>query len=185
MRVIAGEARRLLLKTTPGLDTRPTIDRIKETLFNIISPGIPGCMFLDLYCGSGGIGIEALSRGSSFAAFVDNNPKAVDCVNYNLEHTGLKGKSLVLKKNAIAGINELAMKKYVFDIVYMDPPYDAGLERDTLNALHSSGIINEDSLIIIEAGKSNDLDFIGGTFFEITRIKDYKANRHFFLKLNP
>jgi len=173
----------LLLKTTPGLDTRPTIDRIKETLFNILGPDIPGSMFLDLYSGSGSIGIEALSRGASYAVFVDNNSKAVDCIDYNLEHTNLKEDALVLKKNALAAINELAIKKYVFDIVYMDPPYKAGVEEETLSALFNAGIINENTLIIIEADKNNTLDFIENTSFEITRIKEYKTNKHFFLKI--
>ena len=76
MRVIAGKARRLALKTVPGMETRPTTDRIKETLFNILQPEIPDCRFLDLVSGSGGIGIEALSRGAESAVFVEKNPKA-------------------------------------------------------------------------------------------------------------
>ena len=77
MRVIAGKARRLNLKTIPGNETRPTTDRIKETLFNILQPEIPGCRFLDLFSGSGAIGIEALSRGAEYAVFVEKNPKHV------------------------------------------------------------------------------------------------------------
>ena len=80
MRVIAGSARRLSLKTIEGLDTRPTTDRIKETLFNMLQNEIPGCRFLDLFAGSGGIGIEALSRGAREAVFVENNPKAISCI---------------------------------------------------------------------------------------------------------
>ena len=183
MRVIAGKARRLNLKSTPGLDTRPTIDRIKETLFNILNPYIPGCNFLDLFSGSGSIGIEALSRGAEFAAFVENNSKAVSCIEENLEHTRLKESALVLKKNVLSGINELSMRKYRFDIVYIDPPYALGLEEETLNALSKSNIIDKDSLIIIEADKNNNLEFIGNTDFEITRQKIYKTNKHYFLQL--
>ena len=80
MRVIAGKARRLLLKTIDGLDTRPTTDRIKETLFNILNPDLPGSTFLDLFSGSGGIGIEALSRGADRAVFIEMNPKAAECI---------------------------------------------------------------------------------------------------------
>ena len=83
MRVIAGKARRLPLKTVPGMDTRPTTDRIKETLFNMLQPELLDSRFLDLFSGSGAIGIEALSRGAAFAVFVEKNPKAVECIKEN------------------------------------------------------------------------------------------------------
>ena len=89
MRVIAGSAKRLQLKTLDGLDTRPTTDRIKETLFNMISPYLYDCRFLDLFAGSGGIGIEALSRGAGEAVFVEQNPKAMACIKENLKKTKL------------------------------------------------------------------------------------------------
>ena len=183
MRVIAGKARRLPLKATPGLDTRPTIDRIKETLFNIINPDIPGCAFLDLYSGSGSIGIEALSRGARVSFFVENNAKAVKCIQENLAFTRLAEDAVVMQKNVLSAINELSLKKQHFDIVYMDPPYHLGLEEETLKALETSGIIDEDSLVIVEADKNNRLEFLSDTNFEIIREKDYKTNKHFFLKL--
>ena len=89
MRVIAGTARSLRLETIDTMDTRPTTDRIKETLFNIISRELPDCTFLDLFSGSGAIAIEALSRGAKQAVLVEQNRKAVDCINRNLEFTGL------------------------------------------------------------------------------------------------
>ncbi len=183
MRVIAGKARRLPLKTTPGLDTRPTIDKIKETLFNIISPYIEGTYFLDLFCGSGSIGIEALSRGAVKCAFVDNSAKAIAVTRENLQFTKLEGDAVVLQKNALAAIAELGIRKMKFDIVYMDPPYFEKLEKDTLTALGNSNIIDHDTMIIIEADRFNDLEFIDETPFEITREKIYKTNRHYFLRL--
>lgn len=183
MRVIAGTARRLSLKTPKGLDTRPTSDRIKETLFNILNPELPGSRFLDLFSGSGGIGIEALSRGAAFAVFVDNSKESVSCIRENLTHTHLLDKSLIINKNVLTGINTLSIKKEKFDIVYIDPPYKKGLEEETLNALSSSGIIDRDSIIIIEADKHNMLDFVNDTDFEITRVKEYKTNKHYFLQL--
>ncbi|MCF0142782.1 MAG: 16S rRNA (guanine(966)-N(2))-methyltransferase RsmD [Parasporobacterium sp.] len=184
MRVIAGTARRLNLKTPPGLDTRPTIDRIKETLFNILAPDIPGCRFLDLFSGSGSIGIEALSRGAIFSAFVDNNPKAVSCIRENLEHTHLDQNALVLQKNALSAISELSFRKMTFDMVYLDPPYQAGLEQQTLEQLAGSGIINGESLIIIEADIHNNMEFLENLPFDITREKEYKTNKHVFLRLH-
>ena len=87
MRVIAGTAKRLQLKTLDGMDTRPTTDRIKETLFNMIAPSVFGSVFLDLFSGSGGIGIEALSRGAREAVFVEKNPKAMACIKFKAYKT--------------------------------------------------------------------------------------------------
>ena len=171
----------MILKSTPGFDTRPTSDKIKETLFNIIGSDIHGSSFLDLFSGTGSIGIEALSRGSSFCAFVENNQTAVRCIRENLAHTRLEEDALVLPKNVLSGIHDLGIKKYAFDIVYMDPPYKAECEREVLEALDSSGILKEDALIIIEADKHNDLAYIEGTGFRIDRIKEYKTNKHLFL----
>lgn len=183
MRVIAGKARRAVLRSVPGLDTRPTTDRIKETLFNIINPELPGAVFLDLYCGSGGIGIEALSRDAKTAVFVDNSREAIDCVNENLEKTRLKDEAVVMKTNALSAIKKLDSGGMVFDIIYMDPPYKANEEKAVLDALADSKIISEDTLVIIEAEKKKDPNFVDDTGFEIIREKEYKTNKHFFIKM--
>lgn len=183
MRVIAGKARRLNLKTTPGFDTRPTADKIKETLFNILSPYLPGCCFLDLFAGSGAIGIEALSREASFCAFVDNDPRAIKCIRENLAFTKLEDGALVIQKNALAAIAELSIKKYRFDIVYLDPPYKAALEEETLRLLAGSGITDRDTLVILEASRETDISFLDKLPYKVSRIKDYKNNRHIFM--NP
>ena len=101
MRVIAGKARRLLLKTIEGQDTRPTTDRIKETLFNILNPDLPGSTFLDLFSGSGGIGIEALSRGAERAVFIEMNPKAAECIRENLQTTKLEEESPLVSEGRL------------------------------------------------------------------------------------
>ena len=97
MRVIAGTAKRLALKTVEGLDTRPTTDRIKETLFNMINMEIPECRFLDLFSGSGAIGIEALSRGASLAVLVEQNKKAAECIRQNLAFTRLADRAVLMQ----------------------------------------------------------------------------------------
>ena len=134
MRVIAGRARRLNLKTVPGLTTRPTTDRIKETLFNILQPDIPGCTFLDLFAGSGGIGIEALSRGASACVFVDNDPKACAVIRENLAFTRLADDAEVLGLEASRAITSLEGHK-PFTFIFMDPPYHKGLEPKVLELL--------------------------------------------------
>lgn len=104
MRVIAGTARSLPLKTPEGMDTRPTTDRIKETLFNMLQTYIPDCVFVDIFSGSGGIGIEALSRGARKAYFIENAPKALACIEDNLAFTKMKDRAIVLKQDACAGL---------------------------------------------------------------------------------
>ena len=183
MRVIAGKARRLPLKTAPGLDTRPTTDRIKETLFNILQPDLPGAAFLDLFSGSGSIGIEALSRGARISFFVENNGKAIKCIEENLAFTRLKDDAVVMHKSAVSAIRELGLMKIRFDMVYMDPPYHLGLEEETLRALKTADIVDDDSLIILEADKNNTLDFIEDTPFIIVREKVYKTSRHYFIRV--
>lgn len=107
MRVIAGSAKRLQLKTIDGLDTRPTTDRIKETLFNMISHEIADSCFLDLFSGSGAIGIEALSRGAKEAVFVEQNRKAMACIRENLTFTKLAKQSVLLEMDVLSALKRL------------------------------------------------------------------------------
>lgn len=182
MRVIAGTARSIQLKTLEGLDTRPTTDRIKETLFNILQMDIQGSRFLDLFSGSGAIGIEALSRGAVSCALVDNSRRACECIRENLEKTHLKDKAIVMETDVITAINRLNSKKSVYDIVFMDPPYSLEIEAAVLDTLNNSKIIDEYSLIIIEAVRDRDFDFSDYCGFEVIREKIYKTNKHVFLR---
>lgn len=177
MRVIAGSAKRLQLKTVDGIDTRPTTDRIKETLFNMISPEIYDCMFLDLFCGSGSIGIEALSRGAKEAVFVENNPKAMACVKENLQHTKLAKKALTLTRDVMTALYQLEGEK-TFDFIFMDPPYNQELEKNALKYLAGSELIYEDSVIIVEASKETDFSYLNDIGFIQVREKLYKTNKH-------
>lgn len=180
MRVIAGSARRLLLKTVPGMDTRPTTDRIKETLFNMLQTEIPGCYFLDLFSGSGAIGIEALSRGADKAVFIENNPDAVNCIRENLASTRLEENALVMGNDVIAGLKRLEGHNYRFDVVFMDPPYHQGLEQKVLEYLAASPMVTEDTLIIMEAALDTDFDWLEQTGYHLLKNKEYKTNKHVF-----
>ena len=127
MRVIAGSARRLLLKTLPGDETRPTTDRIKETLFNMLQAEIPGSRFLDLF------------GGASHAVIVEKNPKAARIIRENLEHTHLDNRAELLTIDASAAITRLAGRESAaFDLIFLDPPYGLGLEDRALAQLLST-----------------------------------------------
>lgn len=180
MRVIAGSARRLQLVTPKGMDTRPTADKIKETLFNILAPDIYGVDFLDLFSGSGGIGIEALSRGANSATFVEKDKKAIECIKKNLQTTGFTEVSSVYPYDVLSTLYNLHPAK-PYDIVFMDPPFYNNLEKQVLNILRNLDIINEDTMIIIEAGKDTDFSYVESMGFQINRIKKYKNNMHVFI----
>lgn len=183
MRVIAGKAKSLPLKTLEGLDTRPTTDKIKETLFNILQTDIYGCRFLDLYSGSGAIGIEALSRGAKEAVLVENNKAACAYIKQNLKFTHLEEDAIVMEQDVLSAINRLAGHE-VFDIVYMDPPYNNDFERDVLAALNNSGIIDKYTIIIIEESLEADMSYIEDLGYTVYKTKNYKTNKHLFLNLN-
>lgn len=181
MRVIAGKARRLPLKSLPGFETRPTTDRIKETLFNILQQDIPGCTFLDLFSGSGAIGIEALSRGASYAVFVEKNPKACTCIKENLIFTKLLSDSKILCMDVLQALGSLENKP-AFDCIFMDPPYGKELEKQVLLHLAGSSVAGENTLIIIEADLKTDFSYVYELGFDLLRSKEYKTNKHVFLK---
>lgn len=182
MRVIAGKAKRTQLKTPQGYDTRPTTDKIKETLFNILNPYLADADFLDLFSGSGAIGIEALSRGAKYAAFVENDRAALECIKYNLKSTKLDLQAELYSMGALEAINALELKGKVFDIVFMDPPYNSNQEYDVLLALQRSNIIYCDTIIVIEASRQTSFDFLEETNFRIFKKKEYKSSQHVFLE---
>ena len=184
MRVIAGIARSVPLITPKGLETRPTSDQIKETLFNMLQGYIEGSNFLDLYAGSGQIGIEALSRGAEFAAFVEKSDEAVKCIKANVDKTKFADKSMILKLEVLSGIRALELEKKRFDIVFLDPPYNQGLEQGILTALVGSAILNDEVIIIVEASKNTDFSFVDYLGLKIVKDKIYKNNRHLFLRKN-
>lgn len=181
MRVIAGSAKSIQLKTPDGIDTRPTTDRIKETLFNMIQPLIYDAVFLDLFSGSGAIGIEALSRGAKHSYFVEYNKKALACIQDNLERTKLNNHAIVFPYDVKQAIHELNTKDVKFDIIFMDPPYDNEFEKHILLELEHSNIITKDTLIIFEASIDTSIDYIENMNYKIEKIKAYKTNKHVFV----
>lgn len=181
MRVIAGKARHLKLETIPGDATRPTTDRIKETLFNMIQHQLGGSAFLDLFAGSGAIGIEALSRGAESAVFVEKNPAAVRCIQNNLSFTKLAPQAEVLRGDVFDELRRMD-GSYRFDYIFMDPPYDHELEKQVLGQLSESDLLNEDALIIVEASLETDFSYVEEYGFHIIKKKVYQTNCHLFIE---
>jgi 16S rRNA (guanine966-N2)-methyltransferase len=133
MRVIAGEFRSRVLKTLPGLDTRPTPDRLRETLFNVLAPEIYGAVFLDAYAGTGAVGIEALSRGATRAIFIERSRAAAGIIRENLSTLGLTSRAEVLQGKVLQYLSQRTA-----GIVFLDPPYDDAKEyREALTVLSS------------------------------------------------
>lgn len=180
MRVIAGTARSLRLKTPAGMDTRPTTDRIKETLFNMLQPYLADAVFFDLYSGSGGIGIEALSRGAGHAYFVENNKNAIACITENLQFTHFADRATVLKQDVLSALPGIREREA--DVIFMDPPYDREYERQVLQVLNGLPYVTERTLIVIEASLESDFSYLGPLGFCITKEKCYKTNKHVFCR---
>lgn len=180
MRVIAGTARSMPLRTVKGLDTRPTTDKTKETLFNILQPDIPGCRFLDLFSGSGAIAIEALSRGAAHAVLVEQNPKACTCILENLRFTKLIDRAELQKCSVQSALQRMEGQK-PFGIIFMDPPYEQGLERQVLEYLAHSTLADADTVIVTEASLRTSFEYLEELGFRAYKYKKYKTSQHVFI----
>lgn len=135
LRIISGTAGGMKISTPHGKNTRPTSDMVREAMFNILYPQIEGARVLDLYSGSGALGIEALSRGASFALFIEQDRKCCEIIRSNLRRTNLLECATVLNREVIAGLNTISEKQ--FNIVFMDPPYREGLTATSIDSLLS------------------------------------------------
>ena len=180
MRVIAGTARSINLITPKGLDTRPTTDKYKETLFNCLQSYVGNCVFVDLFAGSGAIGIEALSRGAAKALFCDNSREAYDCIKVNLSKTRLSDKAEVYREDASFFVKNRI--KEVPDIIFIDPPFKKHLEKEIIPLLCEKELIGEDTIVVVECDYDADFEFLNDYSLEIFKIKEYKTNKHVFIR---
>ena len=167
MRVITGTARGVTLKTPQGMKTRPTTERVKEALFSAIQFDIPCARVLDLFAGTGQLGIEALSRGARSAVFVDMQKSAVELVRENLRRARLQEKGVVIQADYLS---YLARCREKFDLIFLDPPYAEVFLETALKKISEIDILSDDGIIIAErpVGKEIPSDFAG-----ITRRRDY------------
>ena len=148
MRVITGSARGRKLKELPGMDTRPTTDKVKEAMYSIVQFDVEGRRVLDLFAGTGQLGIEALSRGASGCVFVDQNREAARVVRENLEHTGFTNQARVVQGDSLSFLTSCREK---FGLIFLDPPYAADLLEKSLLKIAEIDIVAENGIIVCES----------------------------------
>lgn len=150
MRVISGQAKGHPLKSVPGSNTRPTTDKVKESLFSIIGPYFEGERVLDLFAGTGGLGIEALSRGAASAVFIDQSPQSIEIIRRNLESTRLADRSEVYRNDARRALKLLQRAGKPFDLIFLDPPYAVKDCDALLKELASKGLVEDGAVAVVE-----------------------------------
>ena len=171
MRVITGKARGVVLKTPDGLQTRPTSDRVKEALFSIIQFDLPGAKVLDLFGGTGQLGIEALSRGAQSAVFVDAGEPACRLIRENLQRTKLENQSKVVRSDYLQYLNRCTER---FDIILLDPPYAEVFLEKSLKTITEIDILQSGGIIVAERPAEKELPF---EFEGYSRSRDYKYGK--------
>ena len=160
MRVIGGKAKGKKLKfpkLSKNKKIRPLTDQAREALFNILVTQVEGCKFLDLFAGTGAVGIEALSRGAAISFFVEANKKVVDVIRDNLEITGFSDQSEVYSLDVLRAVKLFDNKKAAFDLIFIGAPYGSPILEETLKALSTASIINSKSIIIAEHRSNHKL----------------------------
>ena len=183
MRVISGSARGTVLHSIEDISTRPTLDRVKEPLFNIINFNLEDAVVLDLFAGSGAIGIEFLSRRAKQVYFCDKSSKAVAMIEKNLEKTKLKEKAIVYNKDYIDCIN--TVKNIKFDIIFLDPPYKEEFALDAIEKISNLQLLKDDGIIIIETDEpERDINRINNMNinYKIYDLRKYGRVSLIFLK---
>lgn len=172
MRVIAGSAKGKKLYAPKGMDTRPTSDRVKEAIFNIIGNKVTNANVLDLFAGTGSLGIEALSRGAKFAYFVDVRREAIDLVKRNLTETGFLDAAVVITSEADRALRRLSKYADKFDLIFLDPPYGISVSYlDAIMFMLASDMLNAEGLLILEHSAKTGPRMIEG--IEIDSIRTY------------
>jgi 16S rRNA (guanine966-N2)-methyltransferase len=169
LRVIAGEKRGTLLNSPLGRDIRPTYDRVREAVFGKLQFDIPGTTVLDLFAGSGAMGIEAMSRGAAFVYFVDRDENAIQTVRANVQKTKYTEKCKIIKNDYSSALN-MFKNAIKFDIVFIDPPYASKYYDKTLIQLDENGVLNEKAVLVLESDEELEINLNN---FEQKQIKKY------------
>ena len=171
MRIIAGNLRGRRLRAPDGQATRPTSDRVRESLFNIVSAWIPGARFLDLCAGSGAVGLEAISRGAESVVFVEPARRALAQIEENIERCGVADRARIVGKDALSALRSLAVAGEQFDVVYVDPPYDAGIYKPVLMVLGTDDLVAPEGIVVVEARSRDRLPDEAGTLRRYREVR--------------
>ncbi|WP_053362057.1 16S rRNA (guanine(966)-N(2))-methyltransferase RsmD [Bacillus sp. FJAT-27251] len=172
MRVVSGNLKGRYLKAVPGNSTRPTTDKVKEAIFNMIGPYFSGGLGLDLFAGSGSLGIESLSRGLDKVIFVDMDRKAVQVINENIRDCGLEDKSEIYRNEASRALKAIIKRELSFDYIFLDPPYKKQQLLKLVELISSHHLLKDKGAIVCEHGSDIQLpESIGG--FLLTRHEEY------------
>ncbi|RXZ77005.1 16S rRNA (guanine(966)-N(2))-methyltransferase RsmD [Paenibacillaceae bacterium] len=167
MRVIAGIAKGRPLKAVPGINTRPTTDKVKEAIFSMIGPFFDGGTALDLFAGTGGLGIEALSRGMAHALFIDRDRQSVEIVRRNVEAAGMNGKAEVYRNEAERALKLLQKRELVFRLIFLDPPYKMTNADELMAELAERGLLEQEARIVVEHDSTHRYPQTIGDFIEL------------------
>ncbi|MBO8142226.1 MAG: 16S rRNA (guanine(966)-N(2))-methyltransferase RsmD [Firmicutes bacterium] len=171
MRVIGGRCRGMRLRSVPGRSTRPTPERVRESLFNILGPWLASARVLDLFAGTGALGIEALSRGACEAVFVERDARAVRVIRANLDHTGLSGRALVRTGDVFREIVRLSREGRTFDLVLADPPYRRGIAPRVPLALGESGLLAPGAWAAVEHDPLEEMPPEGAKLTKVRAVR--------------
>ncbi|MFR8104418.1 MAG: 16S rRNA (guanine(966)-N(2))-methyltransferase RsmD [Clostridia bacterium] len=183
MRVISGTARGTKLYSLDGVTTRPTLDRVKESLFNILQHKVQEANVLDLFAGSGALGIEAVSRGAKRAVFCDKSPEAIEVIEKNIHKTKMQNKSVIIKKDYRKALEELKTNKEIFDLIFLDPPYESNLAIEATTQILTFDILTKDGMLVIETDDKNRiLEKIENLNIEVQDLRKY--GRAYLIFLN-
>lgn len=153
MRIVGGALKGRVLSSFKGMSIRPTSDKVREAVFNILPRDFPFKRVLDLFAGTGAMGIEALSRGAEEAVFIDSDSRAAELVRKNLASCGIAGAGAVYKRGAAGAVRFLSGRGAKFDLIFIDPPYASALAEETLKEIDASGLLNEGALVVVETSK--------------------------------
>lgn len=179
MRIITGIAKGRTIKAPEGINTRPTSDRVKESLFNIISKKIYGAKVLDLFSGTGNLGLEALSRGAEVCTFVENNNSTYKILSSNIENLGFTSNSELFKGDSFDMLETLGKYNKKYDIIFLDPPYSMGLVEKSIQKISRLTILGQDGIIVSEC---DEKDIISENIYDIKtyRIEKYGRTKIYF-----
>lgn len=176
MRVISGKARGKKLKTPENDNIRPTLDRVKENLYNMIGFSIRNAVMLDLFSGTGAIGIEALSRGAEKVYFVDKDKKSYELTKYNVKSAKLEENAVILNQDAESALTQFENKGLKFDIIFLDPPYNKGIVQKILQQLEKYNIMQSEGVVIVETDREEETPERFGKFFK-QKEKNYSSTK--------